>query len=152
MVKPIGAKLGDERKIGERVHRIADRGQKPDDETDIAAWCERADGGAAPFKIDLRTGEPEEERWLVVPPLSTIEEGIARLRPPPANYDLRPEYAAETFPENLDYLRNLADEISDPNERRVVTDFLDNVQHPNRLDPKDFFYFRLGEYCVTQCY
>lgn len=152
MVKPIGAKPEDEQRIGERVHKIADNVRDPDDAKDIAGWCERADGGAGSFTIKLLTDEPEDERWLVVPPLSTIKEGIKRLKPSKDPYDLRPEYAAQTFPENLDYLKNLAAEISDPNDRQIVTDFLDNVQPPERLKPKEFFYFRLGEYCVTQCY
>lgn len=153
MPNPIGALEGREGHIGRLVEKVAKTGQEGSDEGDLTSWLVRLDG-SKDMTAELKLGEPATKKWVVVPDLDAIEKGFQDLPEDGESYKLRLEYAAQSFPVNLEYLVAQAnpENVPDPNERAVILKFLNEVKAPERMKPEDFFYFRLGEYCVSQCY
>ena len=152
MPKPIGAKNGTEVKIGERVHDIAKRELTIQDAVDIRRWTQRIDGDATEFSVLPLKGELDDVKLLIVPPLDAIKEGIKRLKADSEDYDLRDEYNHQCFANNLEAIRIVAENLDPGDKRDYVLDFLDGIKPPKKMKSKEFFYFRLGEYCVNQCY
>jgi hypothetical protein len=153
MPNPIGAKPGFEKAIGERVHKIAAEGSaNPDDTVDLSDWLERQDNEPMPANAEVKLGEPSDTKWVVIPDLEAIDKGFANL-PPAGMYPLRTQYLKQAFNENKEEMLRLAEKHPDEVERQIIIDFLKAIPAPvGTMTTKDFFYFRLGEYCVSQCY
>ena len=153
MPKPIGAGTDMEILIGQRVETLAGGDEQPETDEAITGSLERADGDMTPAACKLIHGEPTSEKWVVVPELSAITEGLDRLEGMGDHYELREEYLNQTFGQVIDILRRQLGDLPDTDERKAhVESFLSDVIHPDKMDKRNFFYFRLGEYCVNQCY
>lgn len=148
MKLPIGAKAGAEKDLGALIRTLAGTGSAaPEDTALLAAMIERRDG--APAEGAFTFDEPVRTKWVVVPPREVIESGRdAALR---EGYELRPEYARQCFEsvreELLDRIRD-----DDPNAEAIRAFLRDAAPATAPMSAEDFFLFRLGEYCVSQCY
>lgn len=148
MKLPIGAKAGAERDLGALIRKLAGTGAAaPDDTAELAGMIERRDG--TPAEGAFMFDEPVKTKWVVVPPPEVIESGrTAALR---EGYQLRPEYARQCFEsvreELLDRIRD-----DDPHAEAIRAFLHDAAPTRPPMPAEDFFLFRLGEYCVSQCY
>lgn len=154
MPNPIGAKMGSEEHIGRRVREIAQRGEKDGDNKALVGWVERQESAPPKPEVEIKEGEPEDKKWVVIPNLDAIDSGLKNVM---ANnnkgYPLRVEYAKQTFELHIEALLRLVENHPNASERPIITAFLNGLEPPeDRLKKEEFFYFRLGEYCVSQCF
>lgn len=152
MPNPIGAKETKEVDIGLRVHDIARRGEQADDATNMNEWIERQPAGLPTPEVDIKLGEPEDKKWVVIPNLEAIENGLAVVKTSNDGYPLRLEYSKQSFEDTIAALLEAVEKHPNVGERPIISAFLEGLAPPDRLDKEDFFYFRLGEYCVNQCF
>ena len=154
MTSPIGAKEGYEMDIGELVCNIAKRHPKQpptkDDRDELERKCVRQDNNTD-FQIVVHNNEPPAVKTVVIPDFATLD-GSKIPNEKEGSYGLRDEYFNQTFAKNHQVVLDAADNWSDPDEKAIIQKFLATIQAPRKLTAEEFWKFRLGEYCVSQCY